>query len=146
MLDVMNQIIGDGLIALFGITKQDNGFQQEAVSAALDMIDTLKTFNEKQADSGRTPLKIGIGIASSVVIAGSAGTQHRATYTGVGDTVNLAARIEAYPKEAGRPILFDAETRACLSDSVPVDAMGEVVFKGKTVPVQVYSVGMVYLW
>jgi class 3 adenylate cyclase len=99
----------------------------------------LKKFNEKQAVAGKAEIKIGIGIASGVVVAGFAGTQHRATYTCVGDTVNLAARIEAYTKEAGRPILFDAETRAFLPESIQVTSLGEVVFKGKTVPVQVYS-------
>jgi adenylate cyclase len=138
---VVNQIIGDGLMALFGITKPDGAHQQDAVSAAIDITETLKIFNEKQAASGKAQIKIGIGIASGMVVAGYAGTQHRATYTCVGDTVNLAARIETYTKEAGKPILFDAETRACLPDSILVDSIGEVVFKGKTVPVQIYSVG-----
>ena len=137
---VVNQIIGDGLMALFGITTQSNDHQKAAVLAALDMMDTLKRFNEKQAASGKPQINIGIGIASGVVVAGYAGTQHRATYTCVGDTVNLAARIEAHTKEVGRPILFDAETCACLSESMPVDSLGEVVFKGKTVPVKIYSV------
>jgi class 3 adenylate cyclase len=139
---VVNQIIGDGLMALFGVTKQDDTHQQDAVSAALDITETLKKFNEKQAADGKAEIKIGIGIASGVVVAGYAGTQHRATYTCVGDTVNLAARIETYTKEVGRPILFDAETRASLSDSMQVDSLGGVLFKGKTFPVQVYSVRM----
>jgi len=138
---VVNQIIGDGLMALFGITKQDGTHQQDAVSAAIGITETLKKFNEKQAANGKAEIKIGIGIASGVVVAGYAGTQHRATYTCVGDTVNLAARIEAYTKESGKPILFDAETRACLSESMDVTLLGDIVFKGKSIPVQVYSVG-----
>jgi len=138
---VVNQIIGDGLMALFGITKQDGYHQQDAVSAAIDITETLKQFNEKQAATGKAEIKIGIGIASGVVVAGYAGTQHRATYTCVGDTVNLAARIESYTKEAGKPILFDAETCARLPKSMQVNPLGEVIFKGKTIPVQVYSVG-----
>ena len=138
---VVNQIIGDGLMALFGITKQDGTHQQDAVSAAIDITETLKNFNEKQLANGKAEIKIGIGIASGVVVAGYAGTQHRATYTCVGDTVNLAARIEAHTKEAGNPILFDAETRARLSETVQVTPLGEVFFKGKTIPVQIYSIG-----
>jgi class 3 adenylate cyclase len=138
---VVNQIIGDGLMALFGLLNQDDRHQQAAVLAAIEMLDTLKAFNEKQAASGKAPIRIGIGIASGDVIAGYAGTQHRATYTCVGDTVNLAARIEAYTKEVGKSILFDAETRACLPETVQVDPLGEVVFKGKTVPAMIYSVG-----
>jgi adenylate cyclase len=138
---IVNQIIGDGLMALFGVTGKNNSHQKDAVLAALDMMDTLKMFNEKQATAGKIQIKIGIGIASGVVIAGYAGTQHRATYTCVGDIVNLAARIEAYTKEAGRPILFDTETRASLPESMQVDSLGEVLFRGKTVSVQIYSVG-----
>ena len=138
---VVNQIIGDGLMALFGITKQDGTHQQDAVSAAIDITETLKNFNEQQAVNGKAEIKIGIGIASGLVVAGYAGTQHRATYTCVGDTVNLAARIEAYTKEAGSPILFDAETRVSLPESIEVTLLGEVIFKGKAIPVQIYSVG-----
>ena len=138
---IVNQIIGDGLMALFGITNQNDVPQRDAVLAALDMMDTMKRFNTNQSAAGKTQIRIGIGIASGTVIAGYAGTQHRATYTCVGDTVNLAARIESYTKEVGRPILIDAETRACLPDSMPVDSIGEVIFKGKTIPVQIYSVG-----
>lgn len=137
---VVNQIIGDGLMALFGITKHDSAHQQAAVSAALDITQTLKKFNEKQAANGKPQIKIGIGIASGSVIAGYAGTQHRATYTCIGDTVNLAARIEAYTKEVGRPILFDAATRAGLQEPIPLDSVGEVTFKGKTIPVEIYSI------
>ncbi len=137
---IVNQIIGDGLMALFGVIGKNEEHQQQSVLAALEMMDTLKAFNQKQAAAEKVQLKIGIGIASGTVIAGYAGTRHRATYTCVGDTVNLASRIEAYTKESGRPILFDAETRAGLPDSMRVDALGEVIFKGKTIPVQVYSV------
>jgi adenylate cyclase len=137
---IVNQIIGDGLMALFGIARTGQDHRQQAVLAAQDMLEALKDFNERQAAAGKIQLKIGIGIASGPVIAGYAGTQHRATYTCVGDTVNLAARIEAYTKEAGSPILFDAETRAGLSESMRVKALGEVIFKGKTIPVQVYTV------
>ena len=137
---VVNQIIGDGLMALFGVTKQNDAHQQDAVSAAIDISETLKKFNEKQAANGKAEIKIGIGIASGVVVAGYAGTQHRATYTCVGDTVNLAARIEAHTKEADRPILFDSETRAGLLETMQIDSLGAVVFRGKTVPVEVYSV------
>lgn len=136
---IVNQIIGDGLMALFGITSQDD-HKQQAVLAAKGMIETLKGFNEKQAAAGKTQIRIGVGIASGVVVAGYAGTQHRATYTCVGDTVNLAARIESHTKEAGKPILFDKETCEGLPDSMKTESLGEVIFKGKTIPVEVFTV------
>ena len=139
---IVNQIIGDGLMALFGVTGKNGSHPQDAVLAALDMMGILKSFNEKRAMMGKMQIKIGIGIASGVVIAGYAGTLHRATYTCVGDAVNLAARMEEYTKEVGKPILFDAETRANLSESMQVDSIGKVIFRGKNFPVQVYSVAI----
>ena len=137
---IVNQIIGDGLMALFGIARTGEDHRLQAVNAALGMLEALKAFNEGRIAAGKDPIKIGIGIASGSVIAGYAGTQHRATYTCVGDTVNLAARIESHTKVAGCPILFDAETRAGLSESIEVESLGEVVFKGKTIPVQIFTV------
>jgi class 3 adenylate cyclase len=81
-----------------------------------------------------------VGIASGQVIAGYTGTQQRATYTCVGDTVNLAARLESHTKELGRPILIDEYTREGLNGEIPVQSEGELVLKGKSVGVNVYSV------
>ena len=137
---IVNQIIGDGLMALFGTLQRDGDHRVQAVLTAMEMVDVLKDFNESRAVNGKVPINIGIGIASGTVVAGYAGTQHRATYTCVGDTVNLAARIEDYTKIASHPILIDTETRASLPESIQVDDLGDVVFKGKTVPVQIYAV------
>jgi class 3 adenylate cyclase len=74
------------------------------------------------------------------VIAGYTGTQHRATYTCVGDTVNLAARLESHTKEVGQPILIDEHTRAGLDGQIATEPQGEVLLKGKTEPVNIFSV------
>jgi len=137
---VVNQIIGDGLMALFGTISQNGNHREQAVRAALEMIAVLEQFNQKRAAMNKPGIKIGIGIASGTVMAGYAGTQHRATYTCVGDTVNLAARIEAYTKEAGKPILIDSATYEGLPDTIKTEALGPVMFKGKTFPVDIHSV------
>jgi adenylate cyclase len=137
---IVNQIVGDGLMALFGTLQKREDHRVQAVLTAMEMVSVLKEFNQERAAENKATIKIGIGIASGVVIAGYAGTQHRATYTCVGDTVNLAARIESHTKVVGLPILIDAETRAHLPASIPLDSLGEVLFRGKTIPVHVYSV------
>ena len=129
---IVNQIIGDGLMALFGTLGKTNDNRTQAVLTAIEMVNMLNGFNQERAAENKAPINIGIGIASGTVMAGYAGTQHRATYTCVGDTVNLAARIESHTKIVGCPILIDAETRASLPESMAVDPLGEVVFKGKT--------------
>jgi len=136
----VNQMIGDGLMAVFGAPVHYEDHCQRAVRAALEMLELVDGFNQNRIAEGKPQIKIGVGIASGQMIAGFTGTQHRATYTCVGDTVNLAARIESHTKVAGKPILIDKFTRDKLSDNVQVEDLGEVVFKGKNQAVNVFSV------
>ena len=77
------------------------------------MIEMIELFNvERTRAPARRRSRIGIGIATGEMVAGYTGTQQRATYTCIGDTVNLAARLEAHTKVAQRAILVDAATRA----------------------------------
>lgn len=137
----VNQMLGDGIMAIFGAPSNQENHAERAVRAALEMIDLIEAFNQQQALQNKPQIKIGIGIASGKMVAGYVGTQQRATYTCVGDTVNLAARIEDYTKQAGRPVLIDQFTRQELADSVQVMDIGEVTFKGKQQAVRVFAVG-----
>jgi class 3 adenylate cyclase len=137
---MVNQMEGDGLMAIFGAPVFLENHREHAVRAALEMIELLKVFNEQRALQGKRLIEIGIGIATGRVIAGYTGTQHRATYTCVGDTVNLAARVENHTKEAGKPILIDQYTREGLPDSFPVEDFGKVIFKGKEQAINIYAV------
>jgi class 3 adenylate cyclase len=137
---IVNQMIGDGLMAIFGAPLPRDDHHERAVRAARQMVDLIHLFNAEQAAQDKVQIEIGIGIASGSVIAGYTGTLHRATYTCVGDTVNLAARLEAHTKVAKRPILIDENTRQFLRDGIPVEPQGELLVKGKTMPVNVYAV------
>jgi class 3 adenylate cyclase len=137
---VVNQMIGDGLMAIFGAPLPLAEPALAAVRVALDMIETVGMFNIERMALGKEPIRIGIGIASGEVVAGYTGTVDRATYTCIGDTVNLAARLEAHTKAAGRDILIDGSTHAALDARVPTQSLGEVQFKGKGAAVPVFSV------
>jgi len=141
---IVNQILGDGLMALFGTINRKGDHREQAVLTAIDMLMVLKSLNQKRAAEGKAEINIGIGIASGKVMVGYAGTQHRATYTCVGDAVNLAARIESYTREINKPIIIDSYTRKCLPGSIPVESLGKITPKGKTLPVEVYSVVVDY--
>jgi class 3 adenylate cyclase len=136
---VVNQMVGDGLMAIFGAPMPLDDAAGAAVRAAVDMVELVGLFSAEREAAGKPPLRIGVGIASGDVVAGYTGTQQRATYTCVGDTVNLAARLEAHTKEAGRHILIDGATRAALGAHAPVEALGRVPIKGKAVPVEVFA-------
>lgn len=137
---VVNQMVGDGLMAVFGAPLPSENHCQDAVLAALEMVEMVDLFNLEQVSRGKAQIKIGVGIATGRVIAGYTGTHSRATYTCVGDTVNLAARLESHTKVVGQPILIDEGTQCCLEASIQTEEQGLVQLKGKTQEVQIFSV------
>jgi len=137
---IVNQMVGDGLMAIFGAPAPQPDRQAQSVRAALEMIELVEQLNFDREMQNKAAIRIGVGVASGELIAGYTGTQHRATYTCVGDAVNLAARLEAYTKQAGRPILIDAATRAGLDPSVQIEDLGPVELKGKQQAVNVFAV------
>jgi adenylate cyclase len=137
---VVNQMVGDGLMAIFGAPSPTPDFRMRAVNAARQMVEMVELFDKERAALGKVSIAIGIGIASGQVIAGYTGTQQRATYTCVGDTVNLAARLEAHTKVIDRPILIDEHTRDGLNGEIALEPQGELLLRGKNRPVNVYSV------
>jgi class 3 adenylate cyclase len=136
----VNQLEGDGFMAIFGAPIRNDDHRENAVRAAVEMTGLLEVFNVEQASQNKVQIKIGIGIASGRVIAGFTGTQHRATYTCVGDTVNIAARIEKYTKEAQRPILIDQHTKEGLPNDIEVESFGPILFQGKQLPIHIFAV------
>jgi len=137
---VVNQMISDGLMALFGAPLPLDDCAGSAVAAAMEMIDLIEQFNLERSAAQKPTIRIGIGVATGEVVAGYTGTQKRATYTCIGDTVNLAARLEAHTKTVQRTILIDAVTRHSLGAGVQLIALGEVQFKGKAGAAPVYAV------
>ncbi|MCL4559010.1 MAG: response regulator [Chloroflexi bacterium] len=137
---IVNQMVGDGLMAIFGAPLPQEDHCKQAVLAALEMIELIDLFNCDQAAQGKAQIRIGIGIASGQMIAGYTGTLSRATYTCVGDTVNLAARLETHTKIVGEPILIDETTQVHLNRSIQTIEHEPVQLKGKTQVVKIFSV------
>ena len=137
---VVNQMVGDGLMSIFGAPLPLSDPAQSAVRAATEMIELVSQFNLERRAAKKPEIRIGVGIASGRMVAGYTGTNERATYTCVGDTVNLAARLESHTKVAGRPILIDRATRDGLGDGIPVESLGSAALKGKAAPVELFAV------
>ena len=137
---VVTLMIGDGLMAVFGAPLPLDDCAASAVAASLEMVDLIEQFNLDRTAASKAPIRIGIGIATGEVVAGYAGTQQRATYTCVGDTVNLAARLEDHTKVARRRILIDDATHHALGVGLPTQALGEVELKGKAAAVKIFAV------
>lgn len=137
---VVNQMIGDGLLALFGAPAPLPGRELAAVRAALEMVELVEMLNAERVSLGKPAIAIGVGIATGTMIAGYTGTQRRATYTCIGDTVNMASRMESHTKTAGRTILIDAATAAGLDGRLRLQGLGPVQFRGKSNEVEIFAV------
>ncbi len=136
---IVSLMAGDGLMALFGTPKPLDAPARAAVAAARDMLDMVAHFNVERQAMQKSDIRLGVGIATGEVVAGYAGTEQRATYTCIGDKVNLAARLEAHTKIAGRALLIDGATEAALGGAPETELLGAVEFKGFSQPVQVFA-------
>ncbi|MFK7751846.1 MAG: adenylate/guanylate cyclase domain-containing protein [Sedimentitalea sp.] len=137
---IVSLMVGDGLMALFGAPKPLENSAKCAVTAAQDMLALMEQFNQERAADNKPAIKIGIGIATGDVVAGYAGTQTRATYTCIGDKVNLASRLEAHTKVAACDILIDEQTFTALNGTVAAKTISGVALKGFSDLLDVYSI------
>ena len=132
----MLQFIGDEIEAVFGAPVPAPDHAARAVRAALDMRARLRAWNTGRA----RPLSHGIGVHTGAVLAGAIGSRDRLSYALVGDTVNLASRIEGLTKEVGADILVSATTARRLDGGVALEPLPAVRVKGKTAEVEVFRV------
>ena len=109
---IVNQIIGDGLMSIFGAPLPLEDHRQRAVRAARQMMELIESFNQEQAALNRVQIKIGIGIASGEVVAGYVGTQRRATYTCVADPWRSTRQLSSPSTPQGRSGTLTDGTRA----------------------------------
>jgi hypothetical protein len=132
----VDKFIGDEIMALFGAPVAHENDPERALRAALDMMATLEEFNDEHANRIPKRLALHFGINSGLVIAGGIGTRQRQDYSVMGDTVNLAARLEDL-SEAGE-ILAGEDTYRLTAPLFEFEIRQPVRVKGKEKPVQVY--------
>jgi class 3 adenylate cyclase len=132
----IDKFIGDEIMALFGAPVAHENDPERALRAALDMMDRLAEFNHQHAGQIPKPLALHFGINSGLVIAGGIGTSQRQDYSVMGDTVNLAARLEGL-SEAGE-ILVGEDTYRLTAPLFEFEVLKPVKVKGKEQPVRVY--------
>ena len=135
----LDKFIGDGLMVIFGAPEDDTYQEENAVKAAIEMQSELRALSLKWKAEG-VDLRIGIGINSGPAIVGNIGSSRRMEYTAIGDTVNLASRLESATKELGVGILVSEYTHNALRGSFRFKNMGSVHVKGRMDPVLTYSV------
>jgi len=145
----VNKFIGDGLLVVFGLLHDDPSRgpavgAAAAVRCALGMRERLARLNEDRVSLGQVPLGVKIGVHTGPVVAGTIGAADRHEYTVVGDTVNVAARLEELCRDHGCEVFVSAATwdlaRAGGAE-LPEAVADAVTLRGRDEPVNVYRIG-----
>ena len=136
---IIDKFMGDAIMALFGAPVKYGDDPDQAVKTSLEMIHKLKVFNKELKLRGRRPWDIGIGLNTGNVVVGNIGSDQKMEYTCIGDTVNLASRLEGLTKQYGVPIIISEHTLNQTRTQIKTRELDKVRVKGKEQGVTVYE-------
>lgn len=136
---MINEIVGDALLVVFGAPQHMEDRTQQAVACAIDMQNAMAGVNEMNRSDGLPALEMGIGINETEVIVGNIGSSKRSKYAVVGSGVNMASRIESY--SVGGQVLISESVQQSIGHLLRIDAQLEVNLKGPHETVRIYEVG-----
>ena len=132
---IVNKFLGDGLLAIFGAPIDDPYEAANAVAAAREMLAKIAANNI----DNDWPIRLGVGIHVGEAVAGTVGSQRRKEYTVIGDTVNLASRLESLNKEVGSQLIVSDAVREAAQDAVgEAHPLGAIPVRGYAEPVTVW--------
>lgn len=137
---VINKFIGDAVMVVFGDPIPDKKHPVNAVLCANKMLQKVKTLQAKWIAQGKPKLEIGVGINTGEAFVGNIGTEERLEYTVIGDTVNIASRIESFNKVYKTRFLISQETYNHVSAIADVIKIREVTIRGKVKKINIYEV------
>ncbi|MGH7317665.1 MAG: adenylate/guanylate cyclase domain-containing protein [Candidatus Rokuibacteriota bacterium] len=134
----LDKFLGDAVMAVFGAPLAHPDHSARAIRTALAMQEGVTGLNERRMRDGKEPIAVGIGVSAGEAVAGTVGTEDRMEYTVIGDSVNLAARLESNAKPG--QILISHSTYERVRDLVEARPLGRIRVKGKEEEVEVYEV------
>jgi adenylate cyclase len=142
----IDKYMGDAIVAFWNAPLDDKEHQLNACEAAVDMLDRIDVLNkqrELEAQEGGPaffPLNVGIGLNTGVCVVGNMGSDLRFDYSVLGDSVNLASRLEGQSKEYGFPIIVGSKTALAVKDKFAILELDFIMVKGKKEPEVIYAI------
>lgn len=137
---IINKFIGDAVMAIFGEPIQDKNHAANAVRCGYEMLLKVKELQKKWTEEGKPKIEIGIGINTGEVFVGNIGSINRMEYTVIGDTVNLASRLESYNKIYKTKMLISSSTYEITKNFIDVMKISDVEIRGKSHRMNIYEV------
>jgi adenylate cyclase len=135
----LDKYSGDGLVAFWGAPLSCPDQADRAVSAALNILTEVGTFNASRQHRGAAPIRVRIGIESGNALVGDLGTPFRSTYTAVGDCINFASRLEAAARDLPTQLVIGAAAHSKLVQHETV-SLGEITLRGTKTTIEVFTV------
>ena len=142
---LVDKFMGDAIMVVFGVAEPRPNDALRAIKTAAEMCEALAAHNAKRAEHGRPPFSHGVGVHFGPVVAGNIGNRDRLQFTVIGDSVNLASRLEAATKELHEPVVISADTvkaarAAPGAEPMPsVHSLGEIQVPGRAAGLEVYT-------
>jgi len=137
----LDKYIGDAQMAFWNAPLDDADHAVNAVKTALSMLGDLDAFNQEIAKEGIPAFGMGLGINTGAVVVGNMGSDQRFDYTCLGDSVNLASRLEGQSKNYGVELVLGQRTAELVQDTYDIVELDNIAVKGKTQGVKIYTVG-----
>jgi adenylate cyclase len=142
----IDKYMGDAIMAFWNAPLDDADHQINACSAALDMLERIEGLNKQreiEAQQGGhvyIPINVGVGLNTGICVVGNMGSDLRFDYSVLGDSVNLASRLEGQSKEYGFPIIVGSKTALAAKDKFAILELDFIMVKGKKEPEVIYAV------
>ena len=142
----IDKYMGDAIMAFWNAPLDDNQHQINACNAALDMLEKIDALNKEreiEAQHGGhvyIPINVGVGLNTGVCVVGNMGSNLRFDYSVLGDSVNLASRLEGQSKEYGFPIIAGSKTALAAKDKFAILELDFIMVKGKKEPEVIYAI------
>lgn len=142
----LDKFIGDAIMAVFGTPLSHEDDPLRAAMTAVDMRRGLRLYNVERVAAGKMPIEIGVGLCTGEAVFGGIGSEERMEFTVIGDTVNIAARLEGLTKNfPDHKILMNEPVYEMVKDHIPCDYLLEEKVKGKTQAVRIYGIPESYV-